>query len=1650
MSVTEASKDMHFSEYEQAAGELQAALSEAQAIGGESDSPDYETQLARVELMYRNYEREFQNCVEAIDVNDDHRLQVLKKEREDFTDQVAAMGASVMVTEPVQPVEQKAVDRLQRETERVRLLMREKQMILEHQIQKERFELEMRQRRDKLNLEVERAMLEVKSAEDRISKKPAGGDDVLNAPCETSVLTPNIGISDGGGEGRDRRFADSFIHSSVTGGTSETNETGEGITQVSRNPSQVVSSVPGFSTLFSAHERVMNPNNSHVVVASPSGTSPDAPNSNNNHVVGAQSETPSSAPDISNNHVLFTPHNETSARATEINNVHMGLREKHGVSPPAQNINKGHVFPIANETFSRAPEINNGHVDFLASTQTPLCTSNVNNSNTRDKHEYLFDTVDLVNALQAPPAQLQSFDGNPLKFHSFMLDFEANVERRLRDPAARMSRLRQQCIGRAAAVIQSCASLPPNEGYDTAKELLKQRFGTPILIAQATIESVMKQERVKKDDAKGLQQFADQLRVSYITLEAVNGLAEINSQQGLMTIVQKLPEYLQHKWRSQAVKINSDEGRLCTFLDLTKFIERAALESNLPVFGVKPTERFASRHDSNEKKHYGNRASVNNVTNSKKAPMCVICKGDHWISRCEKFRNKSAEERNILVKDKRLCFNCLSDKHLFRQCKSNLKCRECNRSHHTLLHRKRAENSQKENEQVVTVNKEEEPAKREVTGCVMQGSSQRVSLPVCAIKVRPLNGGKEISTFCLLDQGSSCSFVSQQLVKQLGMKPKKSTMTISTVNCSEEDRKTEVVSFIVSDIYGNADHTVSRAYTLPTLPVEPDDFPRREDISCYPHLAGIDLPDVELDEVTVLLGQTDADCLIPLDVVQGQKGDPYATRTKLGWTINGPMKMNAERKPKVKNFHAKVRDCCEELREEVKEFWKLESHGLYEDTRMLSEVDKRVLKEWEETTTFDGQNFNMIIPFKSEKPQLPNSKPMAVTRVRYLEKRLKKDKKLCEQYTERMENMITKGYAERVPEDELCKDNGKVFYVPHHGIMSPNKDKIRVVFDCAAKYKGQSLNQFIHAGPDQTQKLVGVLLRFRVGKVAVMADIQEMYYQVKVQPQDRDVLRFLWFTGGRLDDEPEVYRMTRHLFGGTWSPSCCLTALQYAVRKFGNMKEDEQEAVIRSFYVDDYLRSSDTVSEALQHAVHLKTMLAQAGFNITKWLSNELAAVSDIPESQQSAKTQDLALGGQVKERALGVMWHVDSDNIGYNVCDKSKPITKRGVLSTLSSVYNPLGLVSPFILQARVIMQELCRQKIEWDDQLPELQAQQWDIWKKDLKKLSEFKVPRWIKTRASTSSYQLHHFCDASMVAYGVVSYLVMKGEEGQVQSEIVMAKSRLAPIKVVSIPRLELLACTLAARQDRMLTQELSTQVKLQPAQFWTDSKIVLGYINNTEKRFHTFVANRVEVIKDHTQAHQWHHVESAQNPADDASRGVSPEQLMTSRWLHGPQFLIENVSMVWSQTEHYDLIPEDPEVKSKDKCLVVVTTKSPTERFIEYHSGWENLLVATAWILATKDKLVRSGEILPNINSERLRKLNPILCDGIMLLGGRLASAPVGESIRHPVILPSDYHVTELLVSHVLKGTEGDKRSARIRTKTGDVVRPIVKLRLLEPD
>ena len=238
-----------------------------------------------------------------------------------------------------------------------------------------------------------------------------------------------------------------------------------------------------------------------------------------------------------------------------------------------------------------------------------------------------------------------------------------------------------------------------------------------------------------------------------------------------------------------------------------------------------------------------------------------------------------------------------------------------------------------------------------------------------------------------------------------------------------------------------------------------------------------------------------------------------------------------------------------------------------------------------------------------------------------------------------------------------------IWYLPHHAVTSPQKpEKIRVVFDCAARYRNSSLNQQILQGPDQTNTLLGTLMRFRQGPVAMASDVEAMFHQVFVDPRDIDVLRFLWWENGDLTREPREYQMLVHLFGATSSPSCC----SFALRKTA---EDQREAyheetvktVYRNFYVDDMLKSSKTEAEAVQLCTEIRELLANGGFRLTKWVSNNKNVLAAIPDSERAESVKDLDLDNSPIERALGVQWNVHGDVFQFRAVRKDKPPTRRG-----------------------------------------------------------------------------------------------------------------------------------------------------------------------------------------------------------------------------------------------------------------------------------------------------------------------------------------------------------------------------------------------------
>ncbi|XP_068691511.1 uncharacterized protein [Montipora foliosa] len=531
---------------------------------------------------------------------------------------------------------------------------------------------------------------------------------------------------------------------------------------------------------------------------------------------------------------------------------------------------------------------------------------------------------------------------------------------------------------------------------------------------------------------------------------------------------------------------------------------------------------------------------------------------------------------------------------------------------------------------------------------------------------------------------------------------------------------------------------------------------------------------------------------------------------------------------------------------------------------------------------------------------------------------------------------------------------------------------MRVVFDCAARFRETSLNDQSLQGPDLTSNLTGVLLGFQQGPVALVADVEQMFYQVRVKPEDCDALRFLWwedsdFTKGVVDHQ---------IFHGP--------------------------------------RSSQTRFLAVE-ASRLGV------FHLTKWISNCREVLKSIPAHERAPSISDLDLEDLPLGRALGTQWDVERDTLSFKVAKRDVPNTRRGMLSLISGLYDPLGFAAPFILPAKTLMQELSRQDLKRNEKIPDEKVLRWRNWVGNLSNLEQITWPRCSKAKGfgDLTDIQLHHFSDASEVGYGAASYLRLKDNAGRIHCSLVFAKSRVAPLKTITIPRMEVTAAYVSAKLHKFLEEQLD--LPIHRSIFWTDSTIVLQYLKNEAKRFQIFVANRLAIIHDVSSSGQWHHVDSQLNPADLASRGfLSIDSEKLRFWLEGPDFLKEEdrhlrVRIIKLPTEKY----------TKGGLTVKEITRATKEvvKVIQREAFPKELVILQR---ITQEPTRRSSErkrLRERLNcigyASPLRKLSPFLHDGVICAGGRLNNASIPFSAKHPMILPSKHPVTDLIIKGELK-------------------------------
>ena len=700
----------------------------------------------------------------------------------------------------------------------------------------------------------------------------------------------------------------------------------------------------------------------------------------------------------------------------------------------------------------------------------------------------------------------------------------------------------------------------------------------------------------------------------------------------------------------------------------------------------------------------------------------------------------------------------------------------------------------------------------------------------------------------------------------------------------------------------------------------------------------------------------------------------------------------------------------------------------------------------------------MPLPFRGKPPDLPNNKLVALRRLINLTRKFKTDERYRKLYKEFIDNLVKQGHAEEVPETEWTLEDKSEWYIPHHGVFHPRKpEKLRVVFDCSATFKEHSLNAHLLQGPDLTNKLVGVLCRFRQGKIAFTCDIEQMYHQFFVHKELRNYLRFLWWKNEQMT-EPMMYRMCVHLFGATSSPGCANFGLkQIATDNESTFGKDVADFLRKDFYVDDGLKSVSSVTEAVDMIKRSQAMCKSGGLRLHKISSNSMEVLSAIPAEDRAKELKDIDIFNDKLpiEFTLGVQWNIESDSFQFRITLDDKPLTRRGILSTVSSVYDPLGFISPVILVGKQILQQTCGNDIGWDDPIPDELHMRWELWKKNLQELAKVQIRRCITPNdfGRVEVCEFHHFSDASSVGYGQCSYLRLVDDTGQVHCSLIMGKSRVAPRKALTIPRLELTVAVMSLLKQEFEFTDASHH-------FWTDSSVVLGYIVNDAKRFHVFVGNRVQQIRDQTSPSQWKYVSTKDNPADIASRGATVSELIKSNWLTGPQILWNQELPECDDIIDIECLKDDPEVKKVQTFSVFeseVRTSSILDR-LERFSDWNKAKRAIANCLRFKkllmnclDKEKSSGNYcIPTVEDlqkaeiaiirmvqethfkkdidklERnvtvgtesaLHRLDPVIDDnGLIRVGGRLRQSVDSYEITHPVILPRKSHVTQLLIRY----------------------------------
>lgn len=1219
-----------------------------------------------------------------------------------------------------------------------------------------------------------------------------------------------------------------------------------------------------------------------------------------------------------------------------------------------------------------------------------------------------------------PRMQIPDFTGNYNQWISFKDIFIESVHNNpLLSQTQKMQHLKSKVKGEAERLIQHLAISADN--YTASWDILTHRYDNIRLLFTSYINTLLGQPIIQQANAQNIKKLHD------VSTECLNGLSNIGIDTTTWDpiIVHLLSQKLDSMTYGEYIKDLKAPRELPELNEFMSFLESKFMAYETLKTGQNQKSHPDPQSPYQQKNNYNNNQRSSYFKPSEKMPKtyftttktCPTCKtSDHVLMNCNKFIEMNYNERKEIVAKLQLCENCLYS-HGTKQCYSNKKCKLCNKAHHTLLHQPMITSSGNVN----NITKDE----------------KEVLLTTVQLQVKAVDNSY-LTLRALLDQGSQVSLITESAAQRLRLPRRKLSAVVSGVgsvtgNCKgmihldcksiHSDYSFKVTTLIMNKLMNN----------LPTSSFSTEK---------WDYLNNIKLADPEFNKsapVDMLLG-ADVYAELLLDgVLKADNNCPIAQQTNLGWILCG----------NVKTYNCMV--TLNEL-EAITKFWETEDLAVEED---LSERDY-CEKYYSETTERkpDGKYIVKMPMLPDFEEKMGKTKTHAISQFFQLEKKMKNNSQFQSQYTNFINEYIDMGHM--TPATTTTPDQPQV-YLPHHGVIKEDSTttKLRVVFNASQKSDTKlSLNDLMYTGPNLQKDIFTLMIHWRAYRYVLTADVEKMYRNIMLHSDQQHLQKIIWRE--RPEQPLQEFQLCTVTYGTRAAPYLAMRTLLQLAEDDGHLYPDAAHVLKNFLYMDDLVHGHDNYESAKKIVHDLIAIMKRGGFNLRKWISNDSTILENVPK-HQLGQQKLVNFAQQDNHKTLGLKWDPIEDAfiLGWKVEDKRNRLTKRSLLSDISSLYDPLGWLSPVVIKAKLLFQKLWIDNIGWDESLPTNITNEWEKLRNDLHNIKQRSLKRWLS--CSSDTIELHGFCDASEKAYAAVVYSRTTTEDGQIHISLVAAKTRVAPLKKIpTLPRMELCAALLLSKLIDKVKNALSDkQLRIL---CWSDSKVALAWIQRDLHKSERYIANRVQEITKLVPLDDWLYVKSEENSADCATRGLLPSQLLNfTLWWSGP---------VWLKTFNLD---ENQQIKETFKTETgiktnsyVTTTECKPSALSPLLNKCSNLTRATrvvCWILrfisSVRSKLttkynkylsiiemdIATEFIIRDVQQQhfyediqqikktgtvasksKLLNLTPFLDEkGLLRVKGRLENSTLTYDAKHPIILPQASRLTSLVIYDVHKRT-----------------------------